>query len=395
MSQLTENTIIIDKSDLEKLKNYVKDKRYADDSLKEIYQDINGNCLLTFDFNGSPTEYDDWPIHNYMIETDYGDGDDLWTRCDFIEIDDTIQSQIQKGLLFPELHNNNELFNSVMHSLEYNIGGLHGDDLYDLKPFSEIIDNLTSHQRELLLNAVNGFDNGDTAYYSSFDDLKERVVLSHILPIAYTTYGDNEEYEIQVDFDFNKMCYQEYINDKLINNPNKIDRNFYTFCHELENCGFEDMIRACVHQLPEANKISNDLNKQVTVGRDGLIDSNEIEINQNHNVSDEVYMQNIEDKHKQLADNQSIDENIRLLYFMEANNITIDEITDDNGNLKVDVIEDYFKQNGEPSNETILDMFTNAAEKTSNFKEWLNNLNKTKDGKDREFTNYKNRSMGK
>lgn len=517
MSQITENTIIIDKERVAELKEFLLERRFAHDSIKEIYQDPYGKCLLTFDYNGSPTEDNDWPFSNILIETDYGE-DDLWTRNDNGDIDDTIQSQIQKGLLFPELHNNNELFNKVMHNLEYNIGGLHGNDLYNLKPINNLLDNLTKQQKELLLSAVNEFDEGQVSDYKSFNALKEDIE-NNILHIAYTTAGDDEEYEIQVDFDFSTMCYKQYVDNELIVTDSRIDRDFYSFCEELRICRFDEMISDCVdsayehehlNSIEEGGKDFNNMetfnikdyleknhgvnttnsvpfemyyadndyyeggpvssisklmkstlkdlygintdnlqittnevsagkyeinvesentpkrtydfkasyddedfmelcdsidenllkdliisNKQI-VGNDGLLESKEETITINNTIDNDLVDVDKElEKHGNLQNKIGNQEYLRCLWYMEQKDLIIDDVIDNNGNYRKDLVDDYYQDHEEPSNETWLKYLDVLGDKVSGLSEFLRDLNKGKDGKDREFTTFKSRSMNK
>lgn len=73
MSCITENTIIIPNSELKKFMEYIINNGRAD-SCKAIY-DNEKYSLLIFDYNGEIYNYDYWNIKEYLIETNYGDGD--------------------------------------------------------------------------------------------------------------------------------------------------------------------------------------------------------------------------------------------------------------------------------------------------------------------------------
>ena len=110
------------------------------------------------------------------------------------------------------------------------------------------INKLNNEQKNILLNSFNSFnvrEYGDNAYIETFDDFLEKYS-DGVIHLAYTTYGDDEQFEIQIDFNLNKMRYEEYIDNELFINPNEVyDRSFDEFCDEIENCNFEDLIHIC------------------------------------------------------------------------------------------------------------------------------------------------------
>lgn len=133
----------------------------------------------------------------------------------------------------------------------------------------------------------------------------------------------------------------------------------------------------------------NSMNNPETQGRDGLLESHEKEV-------DMEYMDdNLLAKHNKLAEEIGVDEYNKTLWFMEQNDLTIDDVLDEKGNYKADLVSNYFKSHEEPTNDQWLKYLEVLGDNVSGFAEWLKDINKSKDGKDREFTNFKNRSMGK
>lgn len=91
--------------------------------------------------------------------------------------------------------------------------------------------------KERLLKALQDYEErefGETSH-NSIDDIK------NIIPIAYTTVGDDEQYEIQVNFNLEKLQWEEYINGEL-KHTDKRD-SIESFISELESCEFDDIIR--------------------------------------------------------------------------------------------------------------------------------------------------------
>lgn len=95
-----------------------------------------------------------------------------------------------------------------------------------------------------LLDALNRYLSSEFGDGSSLEKIPE----DGIIHLAYTTYdfGDGEEREVQVDFDLLNLKYLNYIDDELVlEEPRECEQ---AFIDEIECCGFDDIIRDCVHK---------------------------------------------------------------------------------------------------------------------------------------------------
>lgn len=91
-------------------------------------------------------------------------------------------------------------------------------------------------QKERLLKALQDYEEKefDEISYNSINEIKD------IIPLAYTTVGEHEQYEIQVNFNLSKLQWEEYVNDELkrIDKRESID----DFIKELNSSSFTDII---------------------------------------------------------------------------------------------------------------------------------------------------------
>lgn len=71
-----------------------------------------------------------------------------------------------------------------------------------------------------------------------------------IFHVAYTTYGfnddeDSDEHEIQVNYNFKDLCWENYIDGELV----LVElANHKAFIEDMEGASFEDIIRSCVYK---------------------------------------------------------------------------------------------------------------------------------------------------
>lgn len=95
-----------------------------------------------------------------------------------------------------------------------------------------------------LLEALNRYFTSEFGEDSAID----KIPGDGILHLAYTTYdfGDGEEREVQVDFDLLNLKYLNYIDDELVlEEARECEQEFID---EIKCCGFDDIIRDCVHK---------------------------------------------------------------------------------------------------------------------------------------------------
>lgn len=106
--------------------------------------------------------------------------------------------------------------------------------------------NVISNQEvETLKNAIIKF------MMSEYGQTKDEAVLKigdmyldNIIPIAYTTYGDNEEFEIEVSFNFDRMELRtSVIGESIIAREYKKFQDIYEAMDTFENCSFDSMVR--------------------------------------------------------------------------------------------------------------------------------------------------------
>lgn len=94
--------------------------------------------------------------------------------------------------------------------------------------------------------------------YNSIDDIED------IIPIAYTTVGEDEQYEIQCNFNLKKLQWEEYINGELKNVSRR--GSLKEFIDELNTCSFDDIIRDIYHialDMEEREEEENERRKKV------------------------------------------------------------------------------------------------------------------------------------
>ena len=96
---------------------------------------------------------------------------------------------------------------------------------------------LTKEQKENLLKTLQDYQSRefDEISCKSIDDIED------VIPIAYTTCGEDEQYELQCNFNIEKLQWEEYINDELKNVSKR--NSIEDFIEELEDCEFDDIIR--------------------------------------------------------------------------------------------------------------------------------------------------------
>lgn len=110
--------------------------------------------------------------------------------------------------------------------------------------------------KERLLKALQDYEErefGETSH-NSIEDIK------NIIPIAYTTVGDDEQYEIQVNFNLEKLQWEEYINGELKHTDKR--NSIESFISELESCEFDDIIRD-IYAIAYLNGLCEERHKEV------------------------------------------------------------------------------------------------------------------------------------
>lgn len=98
----------------------------------------------------------------------------------------------------------------------------------------------------------------DSMSYNSIDDIED------IIPIAYTTAGEDEQYEIQCNFNLKKLQWEEYINGELKNVSRR--GSLKEFIDELNTCSFDDIIRDIYHialDMEEREEEENERRKEI------------------------------------------------------------------------------------------------------------------------------------
>ena len=215
------------------------------------------------------------------------------------------------------------------------------------------IRSLTDAQQQLLKDALYEYDGIDV--YDS--DLKEKYK-DGIIPLAYTKLGDEQQYEIQVNFNLNKMRYEEYINNELFFSPNhNYERTFGDFIHELKNVNFDDMIS---------------------------------------NLSEEcAYREDIERKYEFLNKIVGDEEYLRALWYIKSENVSIDDVIDAKGNYNKDTIDNYYLNHNEPTQDTWSNYLLSIGSDVGGLQDFINSLNKSKDGKDVVKENIKSKPLNK
>lgn len=109
----------------------------------------------------------------------------------------------------------------------------------------------------------------------------------------------------------------------------------------------------------------------------------------------EDYMKELENKHNKLLQLTGSDDYLKAEWFLKENDLSINDIIDENGNYEKDKVDNYYKTHDEPNNDDWITYLSLVGSKASGIQDFLDSLNKSKDGKDREYSNYKKRTMGK
>lgn len=137
-------------------------------------------------------------------------------------------------------------------------------DVIKQNEYEEVIDFFKSAIKKpdllYLLQSLQDFEKKeyDDIFHNFIDDIED------IIPIAYTTVGEDEQYEIQVNFNLKKLQWEEYINDKL-KNVSKRD-SVEDFINELNTCSFDDIIRDIYHialDMEEREEEENERRKEI------------------------------------------------------------------------------------------------------------------------------------
>lgn len=181
-----------------------------------------------------------------------------------------------------------------------------------------------------------------------------------IIPLAYTTYGgdNDDDCEIQINFNLNSMRFEEYINNELFINPNVVyDRNFDELIRELNNSSLDDMIRTC---------------------------------------ADEIFRrQDLEWKYERLNKIVGDDEYSRALWYLQKENVSIDEIFDPQDNYDKATIDKYYESNKEPDQYMWSNYLISINNDVGGIQAFIDSLNKSKDGKNKEKDNFKSKAQTK
>jgi len=131
MSQITENTVIIEKADYEKF-NEAIESLIDDGVISGVHNSLDQNLkftngheyvIYTFDCNGDgELVFDDYPNAFsliYMIETNYLDGDEYWTQKlvedDYLDdIDETCEKFLKRVMTKDE-------FSKIKRMIKYSV----------------------------------------------------------------------------------------------------------------------------------------------------------------------------------------------------------------------------------------------------------------------------------
>jgi hypothetical protein len=230
------------------------------------------------------------------------------------------------------------------------------------------INYLSKHQKEKLLQSMNAyFENAglDDEHLNSIEDLLQRYPDGY-LNLAYTTYGENDQFDIQVNFNLNKMRYEEWINLELYFNPNEsYDRTFDDFCDEIASCDFDSMIRNCVQEC--ADREEN---------------------------PERMYSALKEYLYKSYEKEDAAKEYRKVLWYLQhENGATIYDLMDFQNNYKKDVINRYYQSHQEPTNKMWTEYLSTIDSDIGGIKEFVAGLNKDMDGKDNQKDKYKAKGL--
>lgn len=88
--------------------------------------------------------------------------------------------------------------------------------------------------------------------FDEFDKIKE---VGKVINLAYTTTGSGE-HEVQVDFDIEKLEWQEYIDGQLM--IVKRRRSIEEFINELNDCSFNSITDNILFMAEEMEENEND-----------------------------------------------------------------------------------------------------------------------------------------
>jgi len=226
------------------------------------------------------------------------------------------------------------------------------------------INHLTKQQQERLLQSLNRYyDNtGQDDHISTFNDLLQRFP-DGILNLAYTTYGDNEQFDIQVNFNMNKMRYEEWINLELYFNPSEsYDRTFDDFCDEIESCDFDSMIHNCVQECADRE-----------VNPERMFDALK------KNLLDTYEKQDAEKEYRKV-----------LWYLLHEDGSSIYDLIDFSNNYKKNIIDDYFKDHDYPSEKVWTEYLTMLNDKILG-KNYTDILSNGKNFKENQKDNVKSK----
>ena len=229
------------------------------------------------------------------------------------------------------------------------------------------INYLTKFQQDKLVNSLNSYyQNADLTdeYYETFSDVLNKFP-DGILNLAYTTYGDDEQFAIQINFNLNKMRYEEYINDELFFKPNEsYDRTFDQFCDEIESCDFESMIHNCAMECIDRE---DNPERMYTALRAHL--------------------------EKYYGKDQAKIEFRKAMWYLLHNDSSIYDLYDFNNNYKKDIVDDYFAMNEDISNKMWTEYLSTLDSDIGGIKKFMESLEKDKDSKEREKDNFKAKGL--
>lgn len=111
---------------------------------------------------------------------------------------------------------------------------------------------MTDEQKKKLADAYVNYcwrEYGEYPYDRNKEYPESCIHEGGVLPVCFTTYEFDEDskytHEIQINFNLRTMCWENYIDDELILSQ---PRDLETLIAELNGCGFDDIIRDCVHE---------------------------------------------------------------------------------------------------------------------------------------------------
>ena len=213
------------------------------------------------------------------------------------------------------------------------------------------IKNLTVEQRNLLIKSLNEYDNGELFDLDENSDL-EKLFPDNIIPIGYTTEGSMDQYEIQITFNMNTMRWEEFINQDIYENKHvNYSRTFEEFCEEIGKIDFDEAISYCVSECG--------------------------------------YREDTEKAYELLESYYGKEMQLKILWCMNKLNLNITDMITKNNTFDLSEVEKYYQTNPVPTNEEFADMVRDEVEKSSGLKEFIDSLNKGREGTDKQFDNKK------